>query len=390
MRILITNNSLSVRAGTQLYVRDLAIGLLRRGHTPICYSPGLGEVAQEIRAATVPVIDDLEAMAMPPDVIHGQHHLTAMTALLHFPGVPAIYFCHGWLPWEELPPRFPRILRYVAVDQTCRDRLTWEQGIPDDRVRVLLNFVDLERFKSRGPLPPHPRRALMLSNNACDQNSLRPVREACDRAGIALDVLGLAVNQVCVAPEVVIGNYDLVFAKGRSALEALAVGTAIILCDVTGSGPMVTTENLGRLRSLNFGIRALQEPVNCSVLSREIARYDPSDAKKVSQEIRATAGHEAVLDELLCLYREVIQEHANSTDNMTAEHRAASAYLRAMSAGLAAKESELDRMAGSRGMRMLHRLATMRHNVLSDVSTQAARLFKRRATDNRNGRKASL
>src|SRR2546430_4332475 len=32
-------------------------------------------------------------------------------------------FCHGWLPWEETPPHFPRILRYVAVDHTCRDRL---------------------------------------------------------------------------------------------------------------------------------------------------------------------------------------------------------------------------------------------------------------------------
>jgi hypothetical protein len=359
-------------------VRDLAIGLLRRGHTPICYSNRLGEVAQEIREATVPVIDDFDAMAAPPDIIHGQHHLNTMTALLRFAGVPAIYLCHGWLPWEELPPRFPRILRYVAVDDTCRDRLIFERGIPEDRTQVLLNFVDLERFKSRGPLPLRPQRALVFSNNASDQNSLAAVREACDRAHIALDVLGRAAGKPCSAPEEVLGNYDLIFAKGRAALEGLAVGAAVILCDASGAGPMVTTENLFSLRPLNFGIRALQEPVTCDTLSREMARYDSSDAAQVSQNIRATAGSDAVLDELLCLYRKVIQEHENSDDNLLEEQRAASAYLRELSAGLAAKHSRLDEMAESRGMRLVGRYARMKHNFLQTVSSHTSGLFKRR------------
>src|SRR5437660_11738141 len=166
LRILITNNTLSARAGSELYVRDLATALLALGHTPIAYSTHLGEVARELRAATVPVIDDLNALATPPNLIHGHHHLDTMTALLHFPGVPAISFCHGWLPWEEAPPRFPRILRYVAVDHTCRDRLVLEHAIPENRIRVLLNFVDLERFRPRGPLPERPERALVFSNYA--------------------------------------------------------------------------------------------------------------------------------------------------------------------------------------------------------------------------------
>ncbi|MDQ2936824.1 MAG: glycosyltransferase [Acidobacteriota bacterium] len=175
MRILITNNGLSSRAGSELYVRDLAIGLLARGHTPVAYSSDLGDVAEEIRAANVPVVNTLEGLP-PPDVIHGQHHLDTMVALLHFPGVPAIYVCHGWLPWEELPPRFPRILRYVAVDHVCRDRLV-ERRITDDRIRVLLNWVDLERFKPRPPLPERPKRALVFSNHATEQNSISAVRK---------------------------------------------------------------------------------------------------------------------------------------------------------------------------------------------------------------------
>src|SRR6266851_3724613 len=156
LRILITNNTLDRRAGSELYVRDLATALLKRGHTPVAFSTILGDVARELRAATIPVIDNLDALTTPPDIIHGQHHVETMIALLHFPDTPAIYFCHGWLPWEEAPPHFPRILKYVAVDQTCRDRLVFENGIPKNRVQVLLNFVDLERFKPRGPLPSCP------------------------------------------------------------------------------------------------------------------------------------------------------------------------------------------------------------------------------------------
>ena len=60
MRVLLTNNTLANRAGTELYVRDVAIELLRRGHHPVAYSTHLGPVAEELRAATVPVIRSLD------------------------------------------------------------------------------------------------------------------------------------------------------------------------------------------------------------------------------------------------------------------------------------------------------------------------------------------
>lgn len=69
------------------------------------------------------MIDNLDAMATPPDVIHGHHSLDLMTALLRFPAVPAICFCHGWLPWQEAPLHFPRVRRYVVVSQAIRDKL---------------------------------------------------------------------------------------------------------------------------------------------------------------------------------------------------------------------------------------------------------------------------
>src|SRR4029079_13181694 len=139
LRILITNNTLDRRAGTEVWTRDLAVGLLRRGHLPVAYSAVLGEIADEMRWATIPVVSDLSALGVRPDLIHGQHHLDAVSAMLRFPDVPAVYMCHGFVPWEEEPPAFPSIKRYIAVDDLCRERLLATPGITADRVRVVRN-----------------------------------------------------------------------------------------------------------------------------------------------------------------------------------------------------------------------------------------------------------
>jgi glycosyltransferase involved in cell wall biosynthesis len=321
LRILITNNALRAHGGTEVYVRDLALGLLARGHVPICYSTELGETAAEIRDATIPVVDDLDMVGAPPDVIHGHHHLETMTALLRFPGVPAVYVCHGWSPWPEIPPRFPRIRRYVAVSEACRDHVVLERGVPAERVTILLNFVNLDRFPPRDALPVRPARALLFSNAATEGGFVPAVREACARSQIALDVVGLANGNPLANPGPTLGRYDLVFARGKAALEAAAVGCAVVLCDYAGVGPMVTADNVERIRALNFGQRAMRDPIDASVLAREIQRYDASDAAEVSRRLRRSAGHDSVVDALVGLYAEAVEEQARQGCDHEAEGR---------------------------------------------------------------------
>src|SRR5262249_58777228 len=105
LRVLITNVTLASRTGTELFVRDLAVGLLRRGHTPVVYSTDPGELAAELARAGVAVVADLDALGVPPDLIHGNHHPETVTALLRFPGVPAVFVCHDRLAWHSPPPR---------------------------------------------------------------------------------------------------------------------------------------------------------------------------------------------------------------------------------------------------------------------------------------------
>lgn len=328
MRVLITNFELVHRGGSQLYVRDVATALAARGLEPVVFTPHAGAAADEIRAAAIPVVDDPSRLGEPPDLIHGQHHLPTMTALLAWPRVPAIFVCHGWLPPEEVPPRHPRILRYLAVDRLRRERLVAEEGIAPERVEVLPNFVDLARFRPRPPLPDRPRRALVFSNHAAEGGFVETVRAACRRRGIAVDVAGLASGRVAAHPEELLPGYDLVFARGRAAMEAMAVGAAVVLCDIEGAGPLVARRGVERLRDLNFGLGALSAPVTAARLGEEIDRYDAADAAAVSAWLRQHAGRDRVVDRLVAIYREVAAEAAAAPPAADDdEARATAAYL---------------------------------------------------------------
>lgn len=328
MRILITNCTLADRAGTECYVRDLAIELLRRGHQPIAFSTNLGAVAEELRAASVPVVDDLSNLTEQPDVIHGHHHLPTMIALLRFPNTPAVNFCHGFVPWPEHPLKHPNIVRYVAVDDACLDRLIVEHGIPREKTEVILNFVNLNRFKKRTrPLPEHATRALVFSNYANESSLIPNARRACDALGLSLDVVGKHNGTDVPNPEDLLQNYDVVFAKAKSAMEAMAVGCAVVLCDYAGVGPLVSSNNFEELRRLNFGLRALLSPHDPAVFEEQLRLYDRFEAEAVCNKIRACADLDSTVDTLLNLYASVITQFQTEARSPERASQAVSDYI---------------------------------------------------------------
>ena len=127
-------------------------------------------------------------------------------------------------------------------------------------------------------------------------------------------------------PEALLAHYDVVFAKARAALEAMACGTAVIVCDAAGLAEMVTTDRMHALRRLNFGIRTLQRPVTVDAIAHELTRYDRDDAAKVAAFIRHDAGIDPVVDRLLQIYTESIANFP--VPALRAMSRAASGYLR--------------------------------------------------------------
>lgn len=313
LRIALANITLASRTGTETHLKDLAIGLKRRGHTPLVYSPKLGEIAAELRAVGVSVFDRAHEIPEPVDVIHGNHVPVLLSLLLRFGDAPAVSMCHDRVHWCSGPLRHTRVLRYIAVDDNCRERLNSKPWLAEHQVQVILNSVDLQRFQPRPALPDRPRRALLFSNYARESTHLPAVRRACARAGLELDVVGEGVATATSRPELLLPRYDIVFAKARCALEAMAVGAAVVLCDFNGVGPMVTARELSELRRLNFGMRTMQQPLGAEALGVQIARYDSGDATEVSRWIRKRASLEQMLDAYEALYDEVAEEHRAGT-----------------------------------------------------------------------------
>ena len=308
LRLLLANVTLAGRTGTEIVTRDLAAGMRARGHRVTVFAPALGSLADEIRAGGTPVVSRLGDVAEPPDLVHGHHFLETMEALARFPGSRGIFVCHDRTAAHSIPPHSSRIHRYVAVDENCVERLRDDWQIPPSKIRTMLNAVDMRRFLPRGPLPDRPARALVFSNYAMPGTHDTVVRDACTRMGISVDVIGAGAGALSTTPETELGKYDLVFAKARCAIESMAAGAAVILCDVAGSGPMVTSAELPRMRPWNFGQRLLRNRLVAENLMHEIHRYDAADAAAVSRFIREHAALDAAIEQYEALYHEVMSE----------------------------------------------------------------------------------
>ena len=284
------------------------------------YAPIVGAVADQVRAQGLPVFTDIREVKPIPDIIHGQHHAETLTALLRFPDTPAIFVCHDATAWHDDPLLFPRVLRYVAVDHRCVKRFEANGKIPRKNIRILFNAVDLSRFKPRSPLPVKPRRAAIFSNYASKRTHASAVMKACQSLGIALDVIGKASNTVTAKPEEVLPAYDLVFAKAMCALESMAIGSAVVLCDFAGLGAMVNCANFSEFRKLNFGAGTLVRPLDPQLIAAEIQNYDAQEAKLVSELARKQAKLSNAAVEWVELYNEVLAEHGIG-DERPAENR---------------------------------------------------------------------
>jgi glycosyltransferase involved in cell wall biosynthesis len=329
LKILITNLEFAHYTGTEVVARDLASAFFRAGHEPVIFSPTLGKIADEVRGMGIQVIDDLSMVVDSPDIIHGHQHRPLVEALLRFPDTPAVSICHDAISTMDVPYFFPRIQRYLAVDERCRRRVERALGVRAGEIGIVPNAVDLRRFPPRGPLPLRARRAIVFSNYASNGTHLKAVRAACRRSGIQLEVMGKAAGTECSDPGKILLDYDLVFAKARCALEALAVGNAVVLCDFAGAGPYVTLRDLDQLRLMNFGAGVLTNPLEPKLIAEQIARYDEKDAAQVARRIRSETCLDTAALGWIKLYSNLIDRFDPGEVNRDAEYRAFADYLAA-------------------------------------------------------------
>ncbi|MBS7811345.1 glycosyltransferase [Roseococcus pinisoli] len=327
LTVLLTNVWLDGPGGTECVVREVAQGLLARGHRPIVYSPRLGDFARTIRESGITVVDDLEAVTEVPDIIHGHHFIPTAEAIIRFPGTAALYVCHSWRFWVEQPPVFPQIRLHAGVNETIVSQLVSQNGLPAERVALIPNAVDLRRFGPRQrPWPDMAPRLLAFHGGGLHQPF---IREAASNLGLPLTSLGRGGDRMTDTPEVELLAHDIVFATGRSALEAMACGCAVILCGEAGMAGLVTPRNFDWFRRCNFAGPAFTRPVSTDDLIKEIQACDPAEVAQVSARVREVASLDAQLDRFEEIYGDILQESADSPVSATAHQGALRKFLKA-------------------------------------------------------------
>jgi hypothetical protein len=309
LTVLLTNHVLSGRTGTETQTRNLALALRAAGHRPIVYSTTHGPIVDELRRASIAVTDDINSITLPIDVIHGHHNSATAIAATRFQQTPCVFVCQDFAQWHDIPPKLPSIRAYLTTSPANCDRLTVECGIPPEKIELLLHAVDLTRCIPGPALPQTPRHAVLIAKG---RDYVPAFATACRARGIAFAAIGRPVGNLIADPEAHVAQSDLVFASGLGAMEAIACGRAVIVCDPRGLGGFCSMDRYPDYRLNNFGLRVLTNPLTPDAIGREIDRYDADQATRVSDRFRLEGSFATHVRQLVDVYRRIIDEHRHT------------------------------------------------------------------------------
>ncbi|HLG91240.1 MAG TPA: hypothetical protein VI336_03740 [Candidatus Saccharimonadales bacterium] len=294
LKILLSTYTLDL-SGVPTYTLTLYKELVKRGHKVAVYSPGNGPLAELMDAR--PNFDKLET----PDVILAQANKCAIRMKDRFPKVPMIFINHGVLPALEQPPRIP-IDWYIAVNEQSVNLLI-RQYVDPERIDIVRDFVDTERFKPLEPLQAKPR--VLFISNYKKWKTYYTIEAACKNLGLEFRAVGSPYGR---SRDIVkdINQADLVISMGRGIIEAMACGRAAIsYSELLGDGyltPRVYMES----RARNFGGYECRYAFNVEALAAEINKYSPNSGR-VNRDL-ALKYHDSVkgTDEILGVVNKII------------------------------------------------------------------------------------
>jgi len=321
MRILLVQRELISRCGSELFTIEVSRELSARGHEVTIYSPRVGDITKMVYGHGVQVKTRLSDIPWEPELIHGHHHLHTMAAMAHFENTPAIYFCHGPKPWVENAPVHPRIQSYLVNCPWMAVRIEAEFGIEKERISVIPNFVNLTRFSEVRKPPDQPRRALLFHGAGFSDAELRELDRACRRADLSLDKIGGAFGNPQPRPEVFLMEYDLVFAIGKCALEAMSCGCAVMTILPGLAGSLVDSGNFAQWAHSNFSPRYFTSgrQISTDWLTEELKHYAPNEILEVSAKVRREHDLDGAVTALEAVYDHAIASFVETPHTRKAE-----------------------------------------------------------------------
>lgn len=149
------------------------------------------------------------------------------------------------------------------------------------------------------------------------------IQQACTTFGLQLDGIGALFGNPITQPEVDLLNYDVVFAGGRSAIEAMACGCTVIPVTKEQAERRIHPENYDEMADRNFTAEINAPQVSNGQILTELQALDSAESAAVTARIRSEATLDRAVESLLHHYQEAIQAPASPVD----ETACLSAYL---------------------------------------------------------------
>lgn len=382
MRILIATHHLVHGAGTETYVRTLATALARREHEVTVYSPFAGAVADDIRRSGIPVTDDIGSLRHEFfSVAHVHHNVIATQVRATLPDVPIVWLRHGLIPELEQPPTFvPEVTLAIARE---RARALTAEGY---EVSVVTNPIDTDFYAPGRPIRPQPKTAVVITNHL-SPFAWSTIEPACRTLDIEVRHVGLPDSPVADVREP-IDQADIVFAVGRTALEAGSMARAVLIHDHHGCDGWLDRSNYDDAAEFAFsGHRSWRLPSAeelSQLISDEYSTEKGPEAREVVFEHHAL---NVVVPELERHYRRAIEiGRANGTRPVALAPTLAEQFafyqreirelrpaFEALTAGRKASEAELAQTQAELG-RSDREVDALRASVAS-ISTELGRVY---------------
>ncbi|MHB8170348.1 MAG: glycosyltransferase family 4 protein [Thermincolia bacterium] len=275
MKILLTNYSLSSPGGSETFLYSLACQLRLLNHHVELYSPRLeGIMYNRFRVAGFPCHNSLTGQEHY-DIIHIQHHDPALDVLTHLSHIPIVYTSLGVLPIQEHPPApiVSATKQFIAVSEEVKAMLINLHGIPEHKIKIIRNGIDVTRFRPLKPPRRNNRNINILINDRYPEqlNNYIALAGQCRKLPFHFSLLGhydpklqtwLKSRRLpcrLVPPlwnvEKVIQNHDIVIGLGRSALEGMACGKPVIVYRPGQADGIVTRRNIELIKQCNLSGR---------------------------------------------------------------------------------------------------------------------------------------
>jgi len=290
MKILFGTHHLEIRAGSELFIAELARSIQERGHEVALFTFFKGEFAELIEAHGIPVFDPDDTSAISrfmPGIVQTCHLPCAHFLRSIVPDAIRVHAMLGVVPHLEAPPLDEGAYSLgLAVSEEVVNRINRTSFGRDVDVVIFRNwFDDRAVVTASAPKRHGTLRVAVISNHIAPE--LADALGALQAAGcIEVDYFGAESKSVLV-DGVLLARYDLIISIGRTVLLAAACGVPCIMADIHGSDGLLTVDNLNLVKTVNFSGRLKKLPITKAHLQEEIERLSSYDREQLRKRVAA-------------------------------------------------------------------------------------------------------